>query len=120
MAQDRYELEMNAGTTFRHAFIPALEQADGTVTDYDLTGAVFKFYVRDEQKLTMLTQTLPAEHNEQLGQDVIQLYLSPEQTAMFYPHRRYYYILDMIHPSGDVERILDGPIRVRPFAIGGH
>jgi hypothetical protein len=58
--------------------------------------------------------TVDAEYRDGL----FEIHLTPEQTASYYRHRAYYYIMDAVYPSGDVMRWLEGPVYVKP--VGGR
>ncbi len=108
-----FELEINAGATYRSSFEPATE-VDGVEIPYDLTGAMFKMYIRDAERRRF------AEYDLTINGERVDIHLPANETVKYYPHRHYYFVIDMLHPNGDVERILDGPLRVRPYTGGTH
>jgi hypothetical protein len=104
---ESYKIQINRGTTFRRAIRPE-DEHNGVFTPEDLTGCVVSFQVNDPDT------SVPGwncDHSESVTVDPdgwINLYMSADETRRYSRHRRYEYFVDVIHGSGDEERILYG------------
>jgi hypothetical protein len=106
-AVGKYKITINQGTTFRFGFSSFTDE----VID-DLTGSEFTLYIRDSHRSKL------REYELELDNNVVRIELDPEETLKLNPHNTYYYVIDRTYPSGDVDRLLEGPIYVRPSAVG--
>lgn len=104
---ESYKLQIDRGTTFRRAIRPE-DEHDGVFNPEDLTGCTVSFCVDDPDTSVIGWH---GDHSESVTIDAdgwITLYMSAEETRRYSRHRRYEYAVDLIHPSGDEERILSG------------
>lgn len=99
-----YPLRVDAGTDARYAFRPGTQDDAGTKTYPSLAGSTFTLRLYSED-LTVDTFTLAVDGGW------VRVHLSDETTGSLRA-RRYTYAVDMTAPSGDITRILSGPIYV--------
>jgi hypothetical protein len=109
----RLDLVMDAGTTFRAGFrIGENYGADDerTYDDTDVTSVRFKVRSSDHG----MTDDIPLRFDG--GRWWLEL--TDDKTEDYPLHRAVYWALDATYASGDVVRMVQGPIRVR--SIGGR
>lgn len=103
----RYPIEVDAGTTFR--FACQVGDNDGDVrTYYDDTDLSLTMRFRDGNDAPIRSIPLVFEGG------VWRAFLSAEDTASPSIRRAVDYVIDGTYASGDIRRLLQGPLRVRP------
>ncbi len=116
----RFKAELNQGTTYTLSIVPKVEDDDTPPnrTPLDLTGSTFAMKLRDDARLMSYPYPFRSLGKDGYPLEVqdgrVWVRLPAELTKQMIPHKRYFYTIDQTHPSGDVTRLLEGPISVRP------
>jgi hypothetical protein len=107
--RDRYPIEIDSATTFRFAVRPGETVGDERVyyDSQDITGVTFQ--VRSSEYGFRASYPMTFEDGRW------NVMIDNATTATYTPHRNMYYVIDAVFASGDVKRLLEGPIRVRPM-----
>ncbi|WIM99388.1 hypothetical protein ACTOB_003039 [Actinoplanes oblitus] len=109
--RERYPIVIDVGTTFRMAVKPGEYQQDQ------------KYYYDTTELASVTFQIRSAEysynHKYSMNyQDGLWHVVIPSAvTGTYAPHKSMYYVIDGVYASGDVKRLLEGPVQIRP--IGG-
>lgn len=106
------KIDVVPGTTFRRPFRPAVDDKVTHERTYpDLTDSIFTLRFRDAERIYSTTYSL------EVVDGWVMFTLTPEQTSQFRAHRKYYYAIDQTFPSGDIFRVLEGTVYVKPSAV---
>lgn len=108
----RHPITLDLGATLRFGVKPYTLDEDETktyLTDADIS---MTFKIRNGEHAYIATADVEYEDG------LFMVHLAPSETATFYQHRAYYYVMDAVYPSGDVFRWLEGPVYVKP--VGGR
>ncbi len=110
--RERYQIEIDAGTTFRFGF------KAGEIVDEE------RVYFDDTDLSKVVFQVRSSDNNFKTGyamdfeDGMWTVEISSAVTAGYSSHRSMYFVIDATFASGDVKRLLEGPIRVRPMGGG--
>jgi hypothetical protein len=113
------DLYIEQGATYRSTIVYAQANADGTAgTPYDLTGCTARMMIRSKQADTGTPVVSLTTENGGLtlgGTDgTIAIYIEPMATESVSIAAKGVYDLEIVFPSGDVSRVVEGKVTFDP------
>lgn len=118
-APGKINLTIYQGATFRN--LSTWKAGDPTPTPVDLTGCTARMQIRQTVAASTAYATLTTENGGIiLGDDAgtVEIYISDEDTAA-YSWTTGFYDLEIEFPSGEVRRLIEGKVTVKPEVTRG-